>query len=99
MKGVPHNPLRSCVACRRQADKRELLRVIRTPQGAIDIDFSGKQNGRGAYLCWSIKCLEQAAKARKLDRALHTALSDETVQLIRDAIATRAKEADNQWQE
>lgn len=98
MTGVPHSPLRSCVACRRQADKRELLRVIRTPLGAVEIDFSGKQNGRGAYLCWSSKCLEQAAKARKLERALHTALPNETIQLIRDAIATRAKEADNQWQ-
>ena len=98
MKGVPHSPLRSCVACRRQADKRELLRVIRTPLGATEVDLSGKQNGRGAYLCWSTKCLDQAVKARKLERALQTAISDETTKLIRDAMATRAKEADNQWQ-
>ena len=63
-------PLRTCVGCRQVRPKRELVRVVRTPQGQVEVDPTGKRAGRGAYLCPSVECLERARRARQLERAL-----------------------------
>ena len=63
-------PMRMCVACREMQPKKDLLRIVRTPEGAIEIDRSGRMNGRGAYLCGRRECLEKAIKTRALERAL-----------------------------
>ena len=68
-KHVPH---RTCVACRTGRAKRELVRVVRTPEGAIVIDETGKRNGRGAYLCRQTSCWKTAISHRHLERALNT---------------------------
>ncbi|MGD9100583.1 MAG: YlxR family protein [Anaerolineae bacterium] len=73
-----HIPQRTCVGCRTVHPKREMLRVVRTPTGAIEIDSSGKQAGRGAYLCRQQGCWETALKRRSLSRALKTTLDDAT---------------------
>jgi predicted RNA-binding protein YlxR (DUF448 family) len=62
-------PMRMCVGCREMKDKRELTRVVRTPEGAVEIDPTGRMNGRGAYIC-SAQCLEKARKKNLLGRAL-----------------------------
>lgn len=62
-------PLRKCIGCGEMRPKKKLLRVVRTPEGEIKIDPTGKLNGRGAYVC-SAACLERAQKARRLERAL-----------------------------
>ncbi|MGH2447659.1 MAG: RNase P modulator RnpM [Chloroflexota bacterium] len=75
-----HVPLRSCVACRETKPKRELVRVVRPPEGEepiVRVDRTGKMNGRGAYLCPAIECWEAAQKKRALNRALQTTLSAE----------------------
>lgn len=62
-------PLRQCLGCREMKPKKELIRVVRTPEGEIMLDFKGKANGRGAYLCPDPACLKKATKARALERA------------------------------
>jgi predicted RNA-binding protein YlxR (DUF448 family) len=68
---------RSCVACRKTADKRALLRIVRNAQGEIACDSTGKLPGRGAYLCGARDCLIRARKGRLLERALRTELRED----------------------
>ena len=65
-------PMRMCVGCREMQEKRSLLRIVKSPEGAISFDRVGKAPGRGAYVCRSRECLEKAMKARQLERALET---------------------------
>ncbi len=74
---MKHIPLRSCIVCRRQKDKSELLRIVRQPDGAVVIDATGKAAGRGAYVCKSGDCMQTAVKKRALNRAYKRPLSDE----------------------
>ena len=67
---------RSCVGCGEEAPKRELLRVVRTPDGAVIYDPTGKANGRGAYVCRDLKCVEAARKKKAFSRALKTEAPD-----------------------
>ena len=78
-----HIPQRTCIGCRTVRPKRELLRVVRTPDGAVVFDPTGRRAGRGAYLCPDPACLERALKARELGRALKTELDAETVEGLR----------------
>ena len=70
-----HVPERTCVACRRQQPKRAMVRVVRTPLGAIVVDPTGKASGRGAYLCRGTPCWEGGLRRQVLARALKTTLS------------------------
>ncbi len=72
-----HVPQRMCVACRERDAKRALIRVVRTPEGPVEIDPTGKRNGRGAYLCDRPGCWERALKTNMLDRALNTTMTPE----------------------
>lgn len=63
-------PMRMCVGCREMKPKRELLRVVKSPQGEISLDSTGKKSGRGAYICPDAQCLAKAVKTRQLERAL-----------------------------
>jgi predicted RNA-binding protein YlxR (DUF448 family) len=69
-------PLRSCVACRTTTDTRTLIRFVRTAEGGVDCDPTGKQPGRGAYLCDDSQCFARARKSRLLDRALRAKLDE-----------------------
>lgn len=69
-------PLRMCVGCREMKDKKELIRVVRTAEGDVQIDPTGRKNGRGAYIC-SAECLEKAKKKNLLGRALNHPVDDE----------------------
>jgi len=69
-------PQRMCIGCQQMHSKRELVRVVRTPEGDIGIDSTGKRSGRGAYVCPNIACLQLARKAKRLQRALEGPISD-----------------------
>ena len=69
-------PQRMCVACRTMRPKRELIRLVASQDGEISLDPTGKKPGRGAYVCRSRHCLEQAIRGRKLDKGLKTRVSD-----------------------
>ena len=76
MQKVKKIPQRQCVGCREMKEKRSLLRVVKSPEGAISFDRVGKAPGRGAYVCKSKACLERAVKARQLERALETRIDE-----------------------
>ena len=70
-------PMRMCVGCREMKPKKELLRVVRSPEGQVSLDETGKKPGRGAYCCYNAECLRRALKQGQLDRQLEVRLSDE----------------------
>ena len=70
-------PMRQCVGCREMRQKKELVRVVKSREGVISLDFRGKAPGRGAYLCPDLECLKRARKSRALERALETAITPE----------------------
>ena len=70
-------PQRQCVGCREMKDKKALIRVVRSPEGTISLDFKGKLPGRGAYVCPSPECLRKARKSRALERAFDMAIPTE----------------------
>ena len=70
-------PQRQCMGCRERKEKRELIRVVRSPEGEISLDFRGKANGRGAYVCPDAACLKKAIKSKAIERAFETAIPEE----------------------
>lgn len=70
-------PLRQCMGCREMKPKRELIRVVKSPEGEVSLDFKGKKPGRGAYLCPNPACLARARKSKALERAFSAPLPDE----------------------
>ncbi len=70
-------PMRQCLGCREKYPKKELIRVVRSPEGTLSLDFKGKAPGRGAYLCGKPECLKKARKSRAIERALETSVPDE----------------------
>lgn len=70
-------PQRQCLGCNEHKPKKELLRVVRGPEGDISLDFTGKKSGRGAYICQDIRCLRKARKSRRIDRSLDCTVPEE----------------------
>ena len=70
-------PQRQCMGCRERKEKRALIRVVRCTDGEIRLDFSGKLNGRGAYVCTDMACLAKARKSRSLERCLETPIPED----------------------
>lgn len=70
-------PMRQCTGCNEMKNKKDLIRIIKTPENEIVIDFTGKKNGRGAYLCNSYECFQKARKSKAIERSLKTAIPDE----------------------
>ncbi len=83
MAKVRKIPQRMCVGCREMKNKRDLLRVVRTPEGSIEVDPTGKKSGRGAYLCNNQECLAQAVKGKRLQKALEHEISNDILDIIR----------------
>jgi hypothetical protein len=81
-----HNPQRTCVICRQTYDKRQLTRLVRTTDNGVQIDLTGKQNGRGAYLCDNPACWQKASESDYLEKALRTTLTTEDRDRIRAAM-------------
>jgi len=75
-------PQRQCMGCRERKAKRELIRVVRGTDGAVSLDFGGKLNGRGAYICPDPMCLKKAQKAKSLERSLEVPIPDEVYERL-----------------
>lgn len=75
-----------CVGCRQMKNKKELVRIVRTPEGGIEIDRTGKRAGRGAYLCPEQECLDQAVKGKRLQKALEKDIPAEVLERVRQEI-------------
>ena len=72
-------PQRQCMGCRERREKRAMIRVVRTPEGEVTLDFSGKKNGRGAYLCPNPDCLKKAIRSKALDRSLEVTIPQQVI--------------------
>ena len=70
-------PQRQCLGCNEHKPKRELLRVVKSPEGEISLDFTGKKSGRGAYICRDVRCLRKARKSQRIDRSLSCTVPEE----------------------
>lgn len=77
-------PLRQCLGCREMKPKRELIRVVRSPEGEISLDFKGKAAGRGAYVCRDAQCLKKAIKARALEKAFSAQIPSEVYERLNE---------------
>lgn len=86
MSRIRKQPQRMCVGCREMKNKRELVRIVRSPQGDIDLDTTGKKPGRGAYICPEPECLQQALKGKRLQKALEQNIPDEVLERIKEQI-------------
>lgn len=84
-------PMRQCVGCREMKAKKELVRVVRSPEGEISLDFRGKAPGRGAYVCPQAECLRRAIKSRALERRLDCQIPQE----IYDQLLLRMEAGDH----
>ena len=84
-------PMRQCVGCREMKPKKELIRVVKSPEGAIGLDFRGKAPGRGAYLCPDGACLKKAVKSKALERAFELAIPQE----IYEDLTAKMEEGDH----
>ena len=82
-------PMRQCLGCREMKPKRELIRVVRSPEGSVSLDFKGKAPGRGAYVCPGGQCLKKAIKTKALERAFSTAIPDEVYRALEEEMEAR----------
>ena len=82
MSGVKKIPMRKCVGCGEMKSKKEMLRVIKTPEDLIELDSTGRKNGRGAYICFSKECLLKAVKNRGLERSLKISVPKEVMEKL-----------------
>ena len=76
-------PERKCLGCMQSFPKSTLVRIVRSPEGEISLDLTGKKSGRGAYICKSADCLSKAMKAKRFERALECQIPDEVVETMR----------------
>ena len=77
MAAVKKIPMRMCLGCGEMKPKKELIRAVKSPEGEISMDLTGKKSGRGAYICRSAECFRKARKARRFEKAFSCRISDE----------------------
>ena len=79
-------PLRMCTGCMEMKPKKELIRVVKSPDGEVSVDLTGKKSGRGAYICKDVECLEKAFKAKRLSRNLDIAINEDIYTRLKEEI-------------
>lgn len=80
-------PMRRCCGCNGQKPKKELIRVVRSAEGEISLDLTGKASGRGAYICNNLECLKKARKSRRIDRTFEITIPDEIYDKMEEEIS------------
>ena len=86
MKNLPQ---RTCIGCNSQKNKKDLIRIVKNKEGIISIDRTGKANGRGAYICDNIECLENAIKTKRLEKIFETSISNKIYENLRGVIVDK----------
>ena len=82
-------PSRRCMGCNESKEKNELLRVVRTQEGNVEVDLTGKKNGRGAYICKNEDCLNKVMKSKRLERALEVSINEDVYESLRGVIVDK----------
>ncbi len=83
---IKKKPARRCIACNEQKEKNELLRIVRTPEQLIEVDLTGKKNGRGAYICKNEECLKKLIKSKRLENIFEIKIDPEFYEDLRGVI-------------
>ncbi len=81
------SPERRCVGCGESKDKRELIRVVRTPEGEVCLDATGKRSGRGAYICHSLSCFKKARKSKRIESSLSIQIPEEIYEKLENELS------------
>jgi len=81
-------PMRMCLGCGENKPKRELVRVVKSPEGDISLDFTGKKSGRGAYICRNAECLEKARKNRRFEKSLSCRIDDSVYEVMKNELCS-----------
>ena len=89
-KKIKKIPMRQCLGCNEHKPKVELLRVVRSPEGEISLDFKGKKSGRGAYICRDVKCLKRARKSKRIDRNLACEIPEDVYDRMEEELENNA---------
>lgn len=79
-------PMRRCNGCNEQKPKKELIRIVKSPDGEISLDLTGKKSGRGAYICNDLECLRKAGKSRRIDKTFEMTIPDEVYKSLEEQI-------------
>lgn len=77
MAAVKKTPMRMCLGCNEMLPKKLMIRIVKSPEGEVSLDLTGKKSGRGAYICKSSECFKKARKARRFEKAFSCRISDE----------------------
>lgn len=83
---IKKKPARRCIACNEQKEKNELLRIVRTPEQLVEVDLTGKKNGRGAYICKNEECLKKLIKSKRLENIFEIKIDPEFYEDLRGVI-------------
>ena len=83
---IKKKPARRCIACNEQKEKNELLRIVRTPEQKVELDLTGKKNGRGAYICKNEECLKKIVKSKRLENVFEVKITPEFYEELRGVI-------------
>lgn len=84
-------PMRMCLGCNEMKPKKEMIRVVKSPEGEISLDLAGKKNGRGAYICRSTECFDKARKAHRLERSLSCRIDESVYEVMADELNKETK--------
>lgn len=82
-------PTRRCMGCNEAKEKRELLRIVKSTEGSVEVDLTGKKNGRGAYICKDEKCLEKVIKSKRLQKVLEQEIEPDVYERLRGVIVDK----------
>lgn len=82
-------PTRRCMGCNEAKEKKELLRIVKSAEGNIEVDLTGKKNGRGAYICKSEQCLDRVIKSKRLQKVLEQEISQDIYESLRGVIVDK----------
>ena len=89
MQKVKKVPQRKCIACQERDSKKGLMRIVKNKEGQISLDKTGKAEGRGAYICDSVECLEKVVKSKRLEKVLESQISEEVYNNLRGVIVDK----------
>lgn len=87
-------PMRMCKGCSEMKPKRELIRVVKSPEGDVSIDLTGKKSGRGVYVCKSLECLKKARKSRRFEKDFQCRIEDEIYEVMENELKKQLGESD-----
>ncbi len=83
-------PMRMCLGCNEMKPKKEMIRVVKSPEGEISLDFTGKKSGRGAYICKNMECFQSARKARRFEKSFSCKIANDVYEVMENELTAES---------